>query len=65
MAGRKSSLYTGLTLEDFVVWQKSARLDMVYLQQAVCEPVIVLRLWQRQLESCKVLKGLTQQNYRF
>jgi len=48
-----------------VVWQKSARLDMVYLQQAVCEPVIVLRLWQRQLESCKVLKGLTQQNYRF
>ena len=55
----------GITLEDFVVWQKATLLDMVYLQQDAFDPVDVSMPRERQLESFTLLKGLIQQNYQF
>jgi V/A-type H+-transporting ATPase subunit A len=55
----------GITIEDFVVWQKATLLDMVYLQQDAFDDVDVSVPLERQRESFHLLKGLVQREYRF
>ncbi|MEW6356719.1 MAG: V-type ATP synthase subunit A [Planctomycetota bacterium] len=55
----------GITMEDFIVWQKARLLDMVYLQQDAFDEVDVCMPIERQAESFHLLKGLIQQEYRF
>lgn len=55
----------GITLEDYVIWQKATLLDMVYLQQDVFDDVDVSTPRERQVESFQLLKGLVQGDYRF
>ena len=55
----------GITLEDFVTWQKSVLLDMVYLQQDAFDEVDACMLRERQLESFRLLKSLISRNYDF
>jgi V/A-type H+-transporting ATPase subunit A len=55
----------GITLEDYVVWQKSTLLDMVYLQQDAFDEVDVSMTRERQKESFLFLKGLIGREYRF
>jgi V/A-type H+-transporting ATPase subunit A len=55
----------GITIEDFVVWQKATLLDMVYLQQDAFDDVDVSVPLERQRESFNLLKGLVQREYRF
>ena len=55
----------GITLEDYVVWQKATLIDMVYLQQDAFDPVDVSMPRKRQLESFNLLKVLILQDYRF
>lgn len=55
----------GISIDDYVVWQKAALLDMVYLQQDAFDSVDVSMSRERQLESFELLKGLIDRNYRF
>jgi V/A-type H+-transporting ATPase subunit A len=55
----------GITIEDYVIWQKATLLDMVYLQQDAFDDVDVSVSRERQLESFQLLKGLIQREYRF
>ncbi len=55
----------GITVEDYVIWQKATLLDMVYLQQDAFDDVDVSTPRERQLESFQLLKGLVQRGYRF
>ena len=55
----------GITLEDYVTWQKATLLDMVYLQQDAFDPVDVSMPRKRQVESFNLLKKLILQDYRF
>ena len=55
----------GITIEDYVIWQKATLLDMVYLQQDAFDDVDVSVSRERQLESFQLLKGLIQRDYRF
>jgi V/A-type H+-transporting ATPase subunit A len=55
----------GISIEDYVVWQKAALLDMVYLQQDAFDDVDVSVSRERQLESFQLLKGLIGREYRF
>ena len=55
----------GITLEDFVVWQKAMLLDLVYLQQDVFDDVDVSMPRKRQLESFELLKSIIDSEYRF
>ena len=55
----------GISLEDFVKWQKSVLLDMVYLQQDAFDAVDATMSRQRQLESFGFLKQLIDTNYGF
>jgi V/A-type H+-transporting ATPase subunit A len=55
----------GITLEDFVTWQKATFLDMVYLQQDAFDPVDVSVPTQRQKESFLLIKCLIERPYRF
>jgi len=55
----------GITDEDFVTWQKSVLLDMVYLQQDAFDDVDVSMSRERQVESFYLLKGLIDRNYEF
>jgi V/A-type H+-transporting ATPase subunit A len=55
----------GITLEDYVIWQKATLLDMVYLQQDAFDPVDVSMPRTRQVESFNLLKKLVTQDYRF
>ena len=55
----------GITVEDYVIWQKATLLDMVYLQQDAFDDVDVSMPRERQLESFQLLKGLIQRDYRF
>jgi V/A-type H+-transporting ATPase subunit A len=55
----------GITLEDYVIWQKATLIDMVYLQQDAFDPVDVSMPRKRQLESFNLLKRLILQDYRF
>jgi V/A-type H+/Na+-transporting ATPase subunit A len=55
----------GITLEDFVTWQKSVLLDMVYLQQDAFDAVDASMPRDRQLESFRLLKGIIDKGYSF
>jgi V/A-type H+-transporting ATPase subunit A len=55
----------GITLEDFIKWQKATLLDMVFLQQDAYDEVDVSMPLERQLESFKLVKRLTDQRYNF
>ncbi len=73
LLGRGDSIYQmmqvtgeeGITLEDFVTWQKSMLLDMVYLQQDAFDDVDVSMPQERQLESFRLLKTLIDHDYNF
>jgi len=55
----------GITLEDYVTWQKANLLDMAYLQQDAFDEVDVSMPQERQRESFAFLKGLIDRAYRF
>ena len=55
----------GITLEDYVTWQKATLLDMVFMQQDAFDEVDVSMPLARQLESLHLLRSLIDQDYRF
>lgn len=55
----------GITVEDYIVWQKSTIIDMVFLQQDAFDDVDVSVSSERQQESFALLKKLVTQNYKF
>ncbi len=55
----------GITEEDFIIWQKSMLLDMVYLQQDAFDEIDACMSRERQLESFHLLKGLIDADYDF
>jgi len=55
----------GITLEDFVTWQKSVLIDMVYLQQDAFDPVDTSMPRERQKQSFALLKQLIESEYTF
>jgi V/A-type H+-transporting ATPase subunit A len=55
----------GISIEDFIVWQKSMLLDMVFLQQDAFDAVDASMSLERQQESFDLLKGLIEKDYRF
>lgn len=55
----------GITLEDYVTWQKAVMADMVYLQQDAFDPVDIAMDSARQLESFKLLVSIIRKPYRF
>jgi len=55
----------GITLDDFIVWQKATLLDLVYLQQDAFDEVDVSMPLERQMESVQLLKDLLGREYQF
>ena len=55
----------GITLEDFVEWQKATLVDMVYLQQDAFDAIDAAVSRERQLESFALLKQLIEADYEF
>ena len=55
----------GISLEDFIIWQKSILLDMVFLQQDAFDDVDASVSMERQQESFHLLKRLIEASYRF
>ncbi len=55
----------GISLDDYVRWQKSMLLDMVYLQQDAFDEVDVSMSRERQVESFRTLVGLIDIEYAF
>jgi V/A-type H+-transporting ATPase subunit A len=55
----------GVTLEDYVTYQKSLFLDMVYLQQDAFDKVDASTPQQRQEEMFELVRGLIQRDYPF
>ncbi len=55
----------GITLEDFVEWQKSLLVDMVYLQQDAFDEVDACMPRERQQASFGLLKRLIDAEYIF
>jgi len=55
----------GITLEDFVIWQKATLLDMVFLQQDAFDDVDVSTPRERQIESLRLLKSLVDADFQF
>ena len=55
----------GISLEDFIKWQKATLVDMVFLQQDAFDAVDAAMPLNRQLESFKRVKELTEQSYGF
>lgn len=55
----------GITLEDYVTWQKSVLLDMAYLQQDAFDEVDACMPRDRQLESLRLMKKLIDREYSF
>jgi len=55
----------GITLDDYVTWQKATMLDLVYLQQDAFDPVDVSVPRERQVQSFTFLKGLLDRTYSF
>lgn len=55
----------GITLEDYVDWQKSVLIDMVYLQQDAFDEVDARMPRERQKDSFRLLKSLIDGEYRF
>ena len=55
----------GITIEDFVIWQKSILLDMVFLQQDAFDAVDSSMSLERQQKSFQLLQTLIETEYRF
>ena len=55
----------GITLEDYVIHQKSMFLDMVYLQQDAFDQVDASTPVERQKEAFELVRGLIQRDYPF
>jgi V/A-type H+-transporting ATPase subunit A len=55
----------GISIEDYLVWQKATLLDMVFLQQDAFDDVDASMPLERQLESFQLIKDLIQRNYQF
>ncbi len=55
----------GISIDDYVVWQKATLLDMVYLQQDAFDPVDISMPRERQLDSFKLLKKIITRKYQF
>lgn len=55
----------GITLEDFVTYQKSVFVDMVYLQQDAFDKVDVSMPLERQQESFQLVRHLINRAYHF
>lgn len=55
----------GITLDDFITWQKSVLLDMVYLQQDAFDEVDAAMSREKQQESFSLLKRIIQKEYNF
>jgi V/A-type H+-transporting ATPase subunit A len=55
----------GITLEDYVTYQKSLLLDMVYLQQDAYDKVDVSVPLDRQKDFLALVRGLIQRDYPF
>jgi V/A-type H+-transporting ATPase subunit A len=55
----------GVTLEDYVTYQKALLLDMAYLQQDAYDPVDVSVSLERQKEMFTLMRGLIQRDYPF
>ena len=55
----------GITIEDFIIWQKSMLFDMVFLQQDAFDAVDASMSLERQQKSFHLLKGLIEKDYRF
>ena len=55
----------GITLEDYVTYQKALLLDMAYLQQDAYDPVDVSVPLERQKELFTLVRGLIQREYPF
>jgi len=55
----------GVTLEDYVIWQKSVLLDMAYLQQDAFDEVDACVPRERQLESLRLMNDLIDRKYEF
>ncbi len=55
----------GISIEDYVTWQKATMLDMVYLQQDAFDEVDVSMPLERQMASFAFLQELIEQEYHF
>lgn len=55
----------GITLEDYITWQKSVLLDMAFLQQDAFDDVDACMPRERQLESLRLIKSLVDRDYDF
>jgi V/A-type H+-transporting ATPase subunit A len=55
----------GISIEDYLKWQKSMLLDMVYLQQDAFDKVDASMSRERQVESFRFLKDLIDSDYDF
>ena len=55
----------GISLDDFITWQKATLVDMVFLQQDAFDEVDASMPLDRQLKSFQLLKKLIQQRYGF
>ncbi len=55
----------GITLEDFIKYQKATLVDMVYLQQDAFDDVDASMPRSRQLESFSLMRSLVEKDYRF
>ena len=55
----------GISIEDFIEWQKATLLDMVFLQQDAFDEVDASMPLERQLESFQLIKDLIQRDYQF
>jgi V/A-type H+-transporting ATPase subunit A len=55
----------GISIEDYIIWQKATLLDMVFLQQDAFDEVDESMPLTRQHESFQLIKDLIQRNYQF
>ena len=55
----------GITIEDYIDWQKATIVDMVFLQQDAFDDVDVTVSSERQQESFALMKKLIIQDYKF
>ncbi|MCK5217950.1 V-type ATP synthase subunit A [bacterium] len=55
----------GITLSDYLTWQKATLLDMVFLQQDAFDEVDISMPQSRQVESFQLIKSLIDRDYRF
>lgn len=55
----------GITIEDYVLWQKAVLIDMVYLQQDAFDKVDISMPRERQLESFNLLRSIVEREFHF